>query len=84
MCTNGVNTGQFKMMLEQMDDQIALNRRWVHKLYHSADDAQYAKTASVLKEIQSLLDDARALLTDAQDDLDKDASETSGVTVNLV
>lgn len=84
MCTNGVNTGQFKMMLEQMDDQVALNRRWVHKLYHSADNAQYAKTAATLKEIQGLLDEARALLTDAQDALDDDAAQAPGVTVELV
>lgn len=84
MCTNGVNDGQFKTMIEQMDDQVALNRRWIHKLYHSADDAGYAATAATLKEIQGLMDEARALLTDAQDAVDKDASSTSGVTVNLV
>lgn len=84
MCTNGVNTSQFKMMLEQMDDQVALNRRWTHKLFHTADNAGYEKTAAVLKEIQGLLDDARALLTDAQDALDDDAESASGVTVNLV
>ncbi len=84
MCTNGVNTGQFKMMLEQMDDQIALNRRWTHKLYHTADDANYEKTAEALQEVQHALDDIRALLSDAQDAVDKDAESGSGVTVNLV
>ncbi|MEG0072045.1 MAG: dynein gamma chain protein [Raoultibacter sp.] len=84
MCTNGINTGQYKMMLEQMDDQTALNRRWTHKLYHAADDSGYNETAKTLKEIQGLLDEVRALLTDAQDAVDKDASSTSGVTVNLV
>lgn len=84
MCTNGVNTDQFKMMLEQMDDQVALNRRWMHKLYHKADDNGYEKTAAVLKEVQGLMDEARALLTDAQDAVDKDASAAPGVTVNLV
>jgi hypothetical protein len=84
MCTNGVNTNQFKSMLEQMDDQIALNRRWVHKMFHSADEAGYAETAKTIKEAQSLLDDVRALLTDAQDALEKDGSAASGVTVELV
>ena len=74
MCTNGVNVDQFKMMLEQMDDQVALNRRWTHKLFHKADDNGYENTAAVLKEIQGLMDDA----------LDKDASSAPGVTVNLV
>jgi uncharacterized protein YukE len=84
MCTNGVNTGQFKMMLEQMDDQVALNRRWAHKLYHTADNASYDKTAQALEELQHLLDDARAALSDAQDAVDDDAAAGPGVTVNLV
>lgn len=84
MCTNGVNTTQFQMMIEQMDDQIALNRRWVHKMYHWAKDADYAKTTDILQEIQGLLDEARASFADAQDALEKDAATGSGVTVNLV
>ena len=84
MCTNGINSNQFKMMIEQMDDQVALNRRWTHKMYHSAKDAEYAQTAEVLHEIQGLLDEARALLTDAQDALEKDEAHSSNVTVNLV
>lgn len=84
MCTNGVNTGQYKMMLEQMDDQIALNRRWTHKLFHTADDNGYEETAKIMKEAQGLLDDVRALMTDAQDALDKDSESLDGVTVNLV
>ena len=48
MCINGVNVDQFKMMLEQMDDQVALNRRWTHKLFHKADDNGYENTAAVL------------------------------------
>ena len=84
MCTNGVNASQYKMMLEQMDDQIALNRRWTHKLYHVADDNQFAQTAAIMKEVQGLLDEARALLTDAQDTFDKEQTENSGVTVTLV
>ena len=55
-----------------------------HKLFHKADDNGYENTAAVLKEIQGLMDEARALLTDAQDALDKDASSAPGVTVNLV
>lgn len=84
MCTNGVNTNQFRVMIEQMDDQIALNRRWVHKMFHSADEAGYSQTAQNIKEAQSLLDDVRALLSDAQDALEKDEEKTSGITVNLI
>ena len=55
MCTNGVNVDQFKMMLEQMDDQVALNRRWTHKLFHKADDNGYENTAATRRYRQSRL-----------------------------
>lgn len=84
MCTNGVNLGQFEMMLEQMDDQLAVNRRWVHKMAHTAGDAGFAKTDETLHKVQELLDDARAQLADAKDALEADAESGSGVTVELV
>ena len=84
MCTNGVNVGQFNMMLEQMDDQLAVNRRWVHKMAHTAGDAGFAKTDEALHKVQELLDDARALITDAKDALETDAESAPGVTVELV
>lgn len=84
MCTNGVNTNQFTMMLEQMDDQLAVNRRWIHKLAHTAGDAGYTKTDDALHKVQELLDEARAILTDAKDALEEDAEAASGVTVTAV
>ena len=50
MCTNGVNTGQFEQMISQIDDHIALERRWVHRLAHQAGDAGFT---TVTAEIQS-------------------------------
>ena len=29
MCTNGVNTGQLEMMIDQIDDHIKLERRTI-------------------------------------------------------
>lgn len=84
MCTNGVNTGQFEMMLEQMDDQLAVNRRWVHKMAHTAGDAGFEATDNALHKVQELLDEARALISDAKDALEQDAESASGVTVSLV
>ena len=84
MCTNGVNTGQFEQMLEQIDDHIALERRWVHKLAHQAGDAGFANVDDKLHSVQELLDEARALITDAKDALEEDAEAAGGVTVNLV
>lgn len=84
MCSNGVNVNQFEMMLAQLDDQLALQRRWVHKLAHTAGDAGYAKTDDILHSIQGLLDEARALMSDARDTLEDEASHSSGVTIELV
>ena len=38
MCTNGVNTAQLEMMIDQVDDHIKLERRHVHNLAHTAAD----------------------------------------------
>lgn len=84
MCSNGVNTGQFEQMIDQIDDHIKLERRWVHILGHMAGDAGYATVDAKLHAAQSLLDDVRALLDEAKDALEEDAAETSGVTVSLV
>lgn len=84
MCSNGVNVNQFEMMLAQVDDQLALQRRWVHKLAHTAGDAGYAKTDDILHSVQGLLDEARALMSDARDTLEDEASRSSGVTIELV
>ena len=84
MCTNGVNTGQFEQMMAQIDDHIALERRWVHKLAHQAGDAGFATVDDKLHSVQELLDEARALITDAKDALGSDAEAAGGVTVSLV
>ncbi len=84
MCTNGINTTQFKNNIEQIDEAIALTRRWVHRAYHSADDGGQAKTASLLQKSQSLLDEVRALLSEAADTVEEEADTSSGVSVNLV
>ena len=84
MCTNGINTGQFEQMISQIDDHVALERRWVHKLAHQAGDAGFATVDDKLHAVQELLDEARALLTDAKDALEEDAANAPGVTVSLV
>ena len=84
MCTNGVNTGQFEMMIDQIDDHIKLERRWAHSLAHQASDAGFETVGAKLHEVQALLDDVRAALDDAKDALEDDAENAKGVTVNLV
>ena len=84
MCTNGVNTGQFEQMIEQIDDHITLERRWVHKLAHQAEAAGFPTVDNKLHEAQALLDDVRALLADAKDALESDAEAASDVVVSLM
>lgn len=84
MCTNGVNTGQFEQMIEQIDDHIKLERRWAHNLAHQAGDAGFATVSEKLHAAQALLDEVRAALDEAKDALEDDAEAGSNVTVNLV
>ncbi len=84
MCTNGVNTGQFELMIDQIDDHIKLERRWAHNLGHKAGDAGFEQTCEKLHQAQALLDDVRAILDEAKDALEEDAEKARGVTVNLV
>lgn len=84
MCTNGVNTGQFEQMIDQIDDHIKLERRWAHTLAHQASDAGFATVGEKLHAAQALLDEVRATLDEAKDALDDDAQNASGVTVSLV
>lgn len=84
MCTNGVNTGQLELMIEQIDDHIKLERRWTHNLAHKAEDAGFDTVSAKLHAAQSLLDDVRAMLDEAKDAIDDDAESAAGVTVSLV
>ena len=84
MCSNGINTGQFEMMIEQIDDHVKLERRWAHNLGHKAEDAGYQATCQALHDAMRLLDEVRAKIDDAKDALEDDASNASGVTVTLV
>ncbi len=84
MCTNGINTGQFEQMIEQIDDHIKLERRWAHNLAHQAEDAGFSATGEKLHAAMSALDEIRALLDEAKDALEDDAEAKRGVTVTLV
>ena len=84
MCTNGINTNQFKAAIEQIDEAVALTRRWTHRCFHSAEDAQMEKTAAKLKAAQGLLDDVRALLEEAGDIVERETAASSNITVELV
>ncbi len=84
MCTNGINTGQFEQLIEQIDDHIKLERRWAHNLAHQAEDAGFPTVGEKLHAAQALLDEVRAALDEAKDALEDDAETANGVTVSLV
>lgn len=83
MCANGVNTQQLKDTVTQIDEAIALTRRWTHRMYHLADNGQMERSSKQLQKIQSALDDIREMLDEAQDAIDRDDAD-NGVTVTVV
>ncbi|ACV22729.1 Uncharacterised protein [Slackia heliotrinireducens] len=84
MCTNGVNTAQFEQMLDQLDDHVALEYRWSHKLAHTAEDAGYENVSENLHRAQALLADVRALIDESKMALEDDAEAAASATVRLV
>ena len=84
MCTNGINTGQFGQMIDQISDHIRLERRWSHDLAHQAEDAGFDSVSDMLHEAFRMLDEVRALLDDAKDALEEYAEAAAKVTVELV
>lgn len=83
MCSNGVNTQQLKDTVTQIDEAVALTRRWTHRMYHLADNGQMERTAKQLAKIQNMLDDVRAELEETQDIIDRDDAD-NGVTVEVL
>lgn len=87
MCTNGINIGQFGEMIDQINDHVALEYRWVHRVAHSAGDAGLTTASAKLHMAQTLLADVRAALDEAKEALESDTHATStasGVTAHLV
>ena len=84
MCTNGINTGQFEEMIEQIDDHVRLERRWTHNLAHKAEDASYCTVGEKLHEAMQQLDNVRALLDEAKDAIEDDAIKAQNISVSEV
>ena len=71
MCTNGVNTGQLEMMIDQIDDHIKLERRHAHDLGHLASDAGFATVGEKLHDVMRLLDAAKIPYRAAEYEVDE-------------
>lgn len=86
MCTNGTSAGDLGQMIDQLDDHVAVEYRWAHRLAHSAGDADFAAAAERMHAAQSLLAEVRAALDEAKEALEGDAQAAvaGGATVQLV
>ena len=81
MCANGVNTEQFLQMLDMVDDHVALEYRWAHRLAHTAADGSCSATSEKLNAAQAMLADVRALLDEAKECFEKEALTAADQTV---
>ncbi|MBP5313744.1 MAG: dynein gamma chain protein [Eggerthellaceae bacterium] len=84
MCNNGINTGQFEQMIEQIDDHLKVERKWAHNMAHMAEDAGFEATGDKLHEVFRGIDEIRQLLDEAKDALEKDVASGAAVSVTLV
>lgn len=86
MCTNGIKTNQLEQMIDQIDDHVALEYRWTHKLAYQADSAGFMAASEKLHATHSLLADVRAALDEAKSLLDSDARKavSGNATAHLV
>ena len=84
MCTNGVNTTQFMQMLDMVDDHVALEYRWSHRLAHTAEDGGYSETSEKLHKAQAMLAEVRALLDEAKESFEDEAANPDASTVKLM
>ena len=86
MCANGVNTEQFMQMLDMVDDHVALEYRWSHRLAHTAEDGGYEKTSEKVHKAQAMIADVRSLLDEAKESFEGEAlaASSGGSTVKLM
>lgn len=84
MCSNGVNSAQFLQMIDMIDDHVALEYRWTHRLAHTAEDGGYEAASKKLHEAQAILADVRALLDEAKASFEDDIGGAAKTTAKLV
>ena len=83
MCTNGVNTGQLEMMIDQIDDHIKLERRHAHDLGHLASDAGFATVGEKLHDVMKANKKDNYQLEN-KEAMEDDAKDAAGFTVARV
>jgi len=79
MC--GVNKGQFRQSVGQVDDTLALAQQWLEQLHQTADHGGLAQASRELAQVTVLLGEARAKLEIA---MGNGAATTDAVTIEAV
>ena len=79
MCEKGLNADQFRLMIKQADDSLAMSQQWLEQLHHQADHAALHDASVALAQATVLLGETRAKLENAVDALD--VAPNASVTV---
>ena len=80
MC--GINKGQFRLAVGQVDDSIALSQQWLEQLHHLADGGGMTEASREVAQATVLLGEARAKLEAILEEAPAAASD--GVTIEAV
>ena len=83
MCTHKTNPNQLEQMMDMIDEQIALEYRWVHKLARRQTKV-LQRPPEKLHAAQILLADVRAALAETKASLETAAESAAETTVRLV
>ncbi len=85
MCSNGVNATQFLQMIDLLDDHVAVEYRWAHRLAHTAENGGCNNASEKLHKAQAMLAEVRAMLDEAkssfEDDLENGSAQTTATLV---
>lgn len=81
MC--GVNKGQFRYSVRQVDDTLALAQEWLEELHKLADNGGMSDASLELAQVTVLLGEARAKLERAAGG-ETAANAGDGVTIEAV
>lgn len=86
MCRNAASNVQLEQMIEQLDDHVALEYRWSHKIAHTARDAGLITAAEKLHTVQDMLAEVRACLAETKLAIETDslAAPANEATAHLV
>lgn len=84
MCTNETNMNQAEILLEYLDDSLALQCRWSHKLAHALENTNSENLSDKLHSVGVSLLDAREALSEAKLNLYEMSHQTTPPAVKLM